>query len=212
MYIPTSFEWNDRTQIAAFMRENSFALLCSQPSTGGVPLLTHTPALLEERADGTWYLLTHLARQNPQAQHLEASAGTDAGEVTVVFSGPHAYISPSLYGKVLNVPTWNYLAIHATGEVRVVREKEAVLAFFETMFAAYDPAYAEQFHALPEGYTHGLLEALTAIEIRITRLEAKCKLNQNKPADDRTRIAASLAQSPRTEIRETGEWMTRIVL
>jgi len=106
MYIPNAFREDDQATLVAFMRAHSFATLVSV--VDGTPFATHLPLVISEES-GQILLVGHLAKANPHWRALTAS------DSLVIFQGPHAYISPSLYEKRESVPTWNYIAVHAYG-------------------------------------------------------------------------------------------------
>ena len=111
MYIPKHFEQNDRTSTIAFMQNFNFALLVSVKDT--IPVATHLPFVIEER-DHDIVLISHMSKANDQWRTAKDK------EVLVVFSEPHAYISPSHYEKQQNVPTWNYAVAHLHGKMELV--------------------------------------------------------------------------------------------
>src|SRR4051794_27392492 len=100
MYVPSAFAESDLNKLHDFIERNSFGLLVSLVK--GVPFATHLPFLLERNSGPDGSLVGHMARANPHWQELEAQT------VLVVFSGPHAYISPTWYEAENVVPTWNY--------------------------------------------------------------------------------------------------------
>lgn len=184
MYIPPHFRNADPDEAEAFIRQYPFGILVSSGSLR--PEITHLPFLFEKSAAGT-VLTTHLAGDN---SHLTA---LETGESTAVFSAPHAYISPTLYTRSENVPTWNYIAVHCTGRVKLIRELSEKIRVLEKTIAAFEPAYAAQWAALPEKYKRGLLEELTAAELHVTDIQTCSKLSQNKSATERRNIAEYLA-------------------
>src|SRR5258708_34802559 len=103
LYIPEFNRIEDRALTLAFLRANPFATLISTTETG--PFATHVPILAHE-ADGHLHLRGHMAKANPHWKSLAQDQ-----ESLVIFSGPHAYISPSLYEIRESVPTWNYAAV-----------------------------------------------------------------------------------------------------
>src|SRR5262245_22604814 len=106
MYIPKHFQTDDIAQMHELMRHHNFATLVTQQD--GAPFASHLPFLLDATRGPHGTLLAHLARANPQWQHLAA------GQVALaIFHGPHAYVSPSWYAAKLSVPTWNYAVVHA---------------------------------------------------------------------------------------------------
>src|SRR5579872_3239172 len=116
MYIPRLYEEKDKEKIRVFIRENSFAILISVQD--GRPIGTHIPLRLETGADGKDVLTGHISRGNEQRHTC-----TGGVRVLASFAGPHAYISPRWYTKI-NVPTWNYVAVHAYGTLQVIEGEE----------------------------------------------------------------------------------------
>jgi transcriptional regulator len=101
MYIPSSFSESNISKLHALIRSNSFGLLVS--AGADQPLATHLPVLLDSGAGTYGTLLGHVARANPQWRQMEGQ------RVLAIFSGPHAYISPTWYESEDVVPTWNYV-------------------------------------------------------------------------------------------------------
>jgi len=186
MYIPPHFVNADRDEALAFMKRFPFALLVSNGENG--PVSTHLPFIFHE-SEGRLVLTSHLAGENEQAKMLEDSP------VLVVFSAPHAYISPTLYDRKENVPTWNYVVVHCRGNARILGGDEAKTDVLERMIAVFEPAYIEQWKGLSAKYKNGLLGELTAFEIDVTKTEACSKLNQNKSDAEQARIAETLSQT-----------------
>ena len=116
MYVPTAFAETDEGKLHEFMQAYSFGLLVS--THGGEPFATHLPFLLDRNAGPHGTLVGHMARANPHWHDLEGQT------VLAVFSGPHAYISPTWYESENVVPTWNYVAVHAYGICRLVNDPE----------------------------------------------------------------------------------------
>lgn len=186
MYIPPHFVNPDRGEALAFMKRFPFALLVSNGENG--PVSTHLPFIFHE-SEGRLVLTSHLAAENEQAALLEKSP------VLVVFSAPHAYISPTLYDRRENVPTWNYVAVHCRGNARILDGNAAKTDVLERMITVFEPAYIEQWKGLSAKYKTGLLGELTAFEIDVTKTEACSKLNQNKSSTEQARIADALSRT-----------------
>ncbi len=213
MYVPEAFRLDDPRRIAELMRAHDFALLVTAPE--GVPQATHLPFLYDPEpvsdAGPAGTLLAHMARPNPQWRDFEKLAAAEQ-EALVIFQGPHAYISPTWYGEGLpNVPTWNYVAVHAYGLPKVIEEPERVRALLErlvaTQEAGLDPAWSTA--GLTEKYLAGMQRGLVAFEIPVSRLEAKAKLSQNKPASQLAAATAVLEGAEAPLGRQTGAWMRR---
>ncbi len=200
MYIPADFRWTDRPAILAFMRQHNFAAMI----TSGVADLhaTHLPFVLEDGADEKLILHAHLSRSNPQADVLATGA-----EVMVVFSGPHAYISPRHYTRADSVPTWNYLAVHAYGRATVVMDEAEGYRSLERLMETAEPGYNPHWARVSDRYKEGLFRGIAPFKIAVTRLDAKCKASQNKSEDERRRIAGELLLGADTAAQEVGRFM-----
>ncbi|MEJ8801805.1 FMN-binding negative transcriptional regulator [Pontibacter sp. H249] len=199
MYTPTHYQETDMQKLLGFIRAFNFATLVTIQDK--LPVATHLPFVVNEQ-EGQLVLLTHMAKQNPQWQDLEAGQ-----EALVIFQEPHAYISPSLYEKQLNVPTWNYCAVHAYGKARIIVEPEQMISAMETSIKAFDAEYLQQFRSLPEKYTFGMLKGIVMFEIAVSRLEGKYKISQNKSDADKQSVMESLLKSEDRTVRKVGEIM-----
>ena len=143
MYVPKHNQLEDRAALLAYMRAYSFAALTTAGPAGLTA--THLPFVIEEEG-GRITLLAHMAKANPQWRDFDA--GHDA---LVIFMQPHAYVSPRLYDSRQNVPTWNYVAVHAYGRPVLIEEREAKIELQQ----AHPPArcgYLTQMAELPESY------------------------------------------------------------
>jgi transcriptional regulator len=160
--------------------------------TGGGFAATVLPMLYDPDDGQLGTLRGHLARQNPQWRELPDDIGALA-----IFSGPDAYVSPTLYetkGRTgRDVPTWDYVTVHVHGVV-VVREDPAwLLAVVRGLSDRHEAGRTDQWSVddAPAGYIEGQLRAIVGVELRVSRLEAKRKLSQNRdPADVAGVIAA----------------------
>ena len=191
MYVPKHFEVTDTAWCHALIRAQSFALMITADDTGA-PFATHLPILVDERRGPLGTLRGHVARANPHWRHLAAGRPT-----LVVFSGAHAYVSPSWYATHPAVPTWNYVAVHASGTGALVEDAEQVRALLADLVHVYESPGPEawSFEALPADYVAGMQRGIVAFEIPIARLEGKAKLSQNRDAVDRGRTREALAAS-----------------
>jgi transcriptional regulator len=133
MYIPRRYQEKDREKIFSFIRENSFAILVSLQD--GLPVATHIPLLLEANHEGEDVLSGHISRGNDQKLSLMNGA-----KVLCIFPGPHSYVSPRWYTQ-LNVPTWNYIAVHIYGTLRIM-EGEELRAALARLVDTYEQSLA----------------------------------------------------------------------
>lgn len=189
MYIPNVYREDDVEKLVAFMRANSFATLVS--TLDGVLSASHIP-LVVTLQDKMVKLTGHLAKPNPQ---WKAFRTTDS---LAIFTGPHAYISPSLYEKHESVPTWNYIAVHAYGIPQVITQgdsRELMDKMINEMIDRYGSDYKSQWHSLSEGFREGMMNGIIGFEMVVTRLEGKYKLSQNRSQIDQHNVAHELLQS-----------------
>jgi len=208
MYVPDLFKLDDPAVAVEVMRAHDFALLVTAP--GGQPRASHLPFLLDETRGPQGTLLAHMARANPQWRDFE---GQGDGDALVVFQGAHGYVSPSWYPPGNNVPTWNYLAVHAYGRPRIL-EAPAARALIERLVAAHeggrDPSWS--LAGQDEKYLAAMLRGIVAFEIPIERLEAKAKLSQNKDAQTRANVVAALEAEGGENASGVAAAMRRLVL
>jgi len=137
----------------------------------------------------------HMAKNNPQWREFFDD------EVMVVFSGPHAYVSPRWYEQKERVPTWNYAAVHAYGTPKIIEERAAKYAGQERLVATHDPQWLPAFHDLREQYVTSMLEGIVNFEIKVTRIETRWKLSQNRGRREMELIAAELEKSSDSGVR-----------
>src|SRR5579863_10564416 len=126
------------------MRANPFAILVS--NADGIPFATHLPLLIDEVGDQI-IVQGHMARANTHWKSMK-----EYEESLVIFHGPHAYISPSLYETRESVPTWNYAAVHAYGKGTIVTDEARLNHLLEELIAHFDSQYAKRWPSLPEQY------------------------------------------------------------
>ncbi len=200
MYVPEQFRDDDTTNLVGFMRRHDFATLVSNHD--GMPLATHLPLLVTHVGDAIT-LHGHVARANPQWRSLASQ------DVLAVFTGPHAYVSPSLYERRESVPTWNYLAVHAYGTVRLVEGVDEVTGMLDALIERHEHAYRAQWDDLPEAYRGRMMDGLVGFEMTVMRLHGAAKLSQNKSRAEQRRIALALLESDDGAARETGAEMRR---
>ena len=186
MYSPPYNRVEDRAEVLAFMRAHNFALLVT--GTDGELHASHLPVMLRERGEQL-VIDVHMARANPQwLQFFDE-------DVMVVFSGPHAYVSPRWYAQKDRVPTWNYAAVHAYGKVKVVDERDAKHAAQAALVCRHDPDWEAGFAALTPKYLDDMLGAIVNFEIEVSRLETRWKLSQNRGRREQERIITALENS-----------------
>lgn len=198
MYIPKINAMTDREEVVAFMKQFSFATIITAKEN--FPVATHLPFLVSVKEDKI-ILTSHFAKAN------EHWAAVVENKVLVIFTEPHAYISPKNYDKELNVPTWNYISIHAYGPGRIITQMDKVIEILEATVSNYESAYMQQWKRLPEDFKLKMIKGIVAFEIEVTELQAKKKLSQNKTEAEQRRIINSLSNSDNDHARHIADYM-----
>ncbi|HNE50681.1 MAG: FMN-binding negative transcriptional regulator [Chitinophagales bacterium] len=198
MYIPNHFKQEDNDKTMEFMQTYNFALLISVDNE--LPIATHLPFVVEVQGN-SMVLFSHLSKTNPQWKSFADK------EVLVVFSEPHAYISPTLYTHEKNVPTWNYIAVHAYGKIQIANSNEKKLEILYKQMQNAEESYLAQFNRLEQKYVADLLDGIVAFEIQVNQLQSKAKLSQNKTAEERKNIKEHLLSTKNTVTQEIGKQM-----
>ncbi len=185
MYVPAHFAEHDRDTLHAFIQAHSFGLLIS--TVAGEPFPSHLPFLLERQCGPHGTLVGHMAKANSQWQEL------DGQTALAIFSGPHAYISPTWYEAEQVVPTWNYTAVHAYGNVHVIHDRDALLTIVQASVSFYEAAFPQPWKIPADDvFVDRLLKQIVGFRIEIERLEGKFKLNQNHPPERREKVICAL--------------------
>jgi transcriptional regulator len=175
MYTPKHYKNEDLATVKEFIKANSFGILVNQ--VDGKPWATHIPMELDTDADGKEVLVTHIAKANPQWRHF-----TETDEVLCIFNGPHSYVSSSWYADE-EVPTWNYIAVHVYGNIRILSEDE-VLASMHRLVDKYeeDSKHPISLHDMSPK-TMAQIKGVVGFKIRITDIQATYKLSQGREKD-----------------------------
>ncbi len=178
MYVPQAFQFTEQEALA-FVQAHDFGVLVTRDLT-----MSHIPMLLKKTANGL-VLCGHISARNPQVEAIRT------GETAkVLFAGPHAYISPTMYAEPLrNVPTWNYQVVEVLGILKAVAP-ENTLAFMTAQVEKYETEWAIK--DLSETYVAGNLRAILAFELSVGEIIGKNKMSQNKPQSERDRVAGYL--------------------
>lgn len=203
MYVPAAFAPADPAALRELIADYGFATLVSTSPDGLVA--THIPMLYEPEPTPRGRLVAHLARANPHGASLEGAA------VLAIFTGPHGYISPSWYATHPAVPTWNYAAVHVYGRARLVNDPTRLREIVARLIDKYEAGRPAPWSmaALPERYLRGMIGGIVGVEIHIERVEGKHKLSQNRDAEDRRRVIATLGESADPQDRALAAYMAR---
>ena len=186
IYVPEVFAEKDRETLLQLIRNSSFATLIS--SVGSDPIVAHVPVLLDETGS---ILHAHVARANPVWRDFMPDR-----ELLFLFHGPHHYISPNWYNSHPSVPTWNYAVIHVSGIPDIIEDQKKIESMLRRLVAEHESSFETPWQMeLPEEYLRNMINGIVAFETRITRIEGKFKLSQNRSLEDRRNVIAALQKA-----------------
>jgi transcriptional regulator len=195
MYTPAHFAANDLAKIAAFVDRVGAADLVTFDGTRLVSTLL--PVIWDSGTGANGRLLGHIALNNPQWK----TAVPDIPALAII-RGPQAYISPSWYQSTRDhgrtVPTWNYTAVHFTGQVTFRRDDDWLRDVVTRLTERHEAGRNGRWWIsdAPEKFIAGQLRAIVGVEMQVELIEAKDKLSQNRTPQDRARVIASLTDEP----------------
>lgn len=200
MYLPPHFAVTNLDEIVSSVESiGAVDLITVDPA--GHPQVTLMPVIWDRRdwnAEKSNFgtLRMHMARAN---KHWESIIDGSVG--LAILHGPQAYVSPSAYeskrehGRV--VPTWNYTSMHFEGEVSISHDVEQLRQVVSELTDLHEARRDRSWYVTdaPESYIEGQLRGIVGITLRITGIEAKAKLSQNRSVEDRMGVANDLRQS-----------------
>lgn len=188
MHPNPAFRKTEKPQNLAFARDRSFGALSINADDG--PLIAHVPFQLSE--DGA-YLEAHLVRSNPIARALKGSQ-----KAVVAVSGGDGYISPDWYGTENLVPTWNYVAVHLRGVLRLLPDdalRGILERLSENMEARLLPKPIWKIDKVSDEALAKMMRQIVPIAMDVETVDGTWKLAQNKPEEARLAAADALAQT-----------------
>ncbi len=204
MYSPTHYKENREDLVHEVIRDFSFATLISVTKEG--PVMSHLPVIYDAEKN---VLVSHCARANPHWKFFN-----EKNPVTVIFHGPHAYISPAWYQPDPdNVPTWNYVAIHITGIARVIEDEDQAWRLMNRLVNHYEDFYKTGWKLPSEPndrLKRDLQKGITVFEISMGKIDSKFKLSQKQNPEDRKSVIENLPQYSSEQGRWVAEFMKRI--
>lgn len=184
MYIPKHFKETDEQEIERFIRENSFGIIVTVQD--GLPIGTHIPFMVEKR-NNELILRAHISRANEQKASL-----TDGTEVLIIFNGPHTYISSTWY-ESNEVPTWNFLAVHAYGTLRLINDEELHKSLSD-LVRTHEGDSGHTIESYTDEHVRKLMKGVIGFEVTVREIQAKYKLSQNKNDADREGVYKGLEE------------------
>ena len=175
MYVPNHYKNENLDEVKDFIKNNAFGILVNQ--VDGKPWATHIPLELEKNNKGANVLVGHIAKANPQWKSF-----SDKAEVLCIFNGPHAYVSSSWY-KEEEVPTWNYIAVHVYGQLKILSEEETMASLHRLVnkYETNSESPIDLNNLSPK--TLRQVKGVVGFEIEISTIQAAFKLSQTREED-----------------------------
>ncbi|AOM79422.1 FMN-binding negative transcriptional regulator [Pedobacter steynii] len=201
MYIPNQFQFRDKAEKIAFMKQYSFATIIT--NKGQIPIATQLPFFIYDTRDKL-VLSSHFAIANEQVKYIETNISL------IIFTEPHAYISPVHYDKVESVPTWDYISIHAYGKAKILEDEGSKIKVLEEMIGFYDQNYLAQWNSLSDKFKIGMMRGIVAFELEVTELQGQKKISQNKTEVERQRIANHLEKGGSTVENDLATYIRKL--
>ena len=205
MYTPPFNRAEDEDELRRFVARARAGWLVTNGQEAA-PSATYLPVLWREDR-----VIAHVARANPHWREI----GPDTPALVIV-TGPDAYVSPTWYaakaehGKV--VPTWNYSAVHLTGLARVHDDPAWLRMAVEELTAEHEGHREDPWHVsdAPGPYIDGQLRGIVGVELRLTLVEGKAKLSQNRSRADREGVVTGLRETGRPDEQPVADQMAAI--
>jgi len=189
LYPPKQHQDNDINHLIEVIKAYPLATVISVENN--LPLITHLPLIYEDEK-----LIGHIDINNPQAKLLK-----DNRDVTLIFSGPECYISPSIF-ETAHLPTWNYIKVHLSGKVKANTDKAALKKSLITMTEFLEAPDQKYILNADNPRLDKNLDYIVMFEITITHWEGKFKLSQDKKTIDIKAAREELVKANTTNIEE----------
>ena len=171
-YPPKHHQTNDINHMIDVIKTYPLATLISIKNSK--PLISHLPLVYNELGK----LIGHIDKYNPQAELLKNN-----NPISIIFSGPQCYISPSIY-TTIQLPTWNYIKVHLEGTVKAIEDKEALKKSLITMTEFLEQPDHKYVLEPDNQRMLGAIDYIEMFEITINTWEGKFKLSQDKKPQD----------------------------
>jgi transcriptional regulator len=211
MFVPHQYREPGASWMLDLIRGNPLALLVTNGSAAEGPFATHLPVIRDPQASGgKWaddlsggVLLGHMNRQNPHWAALESGQ-----EILLVFTGPHAYVSPTVYETTPAAPTWDFTAVHVHGTMQKIDSLEETLGVVQATVRTFEADLGTGWDmAQSVGYFRRIVPGVGAFRVAVTGAEGMFKLSQEQEPCVRDRVRRSFAECDRALHRETARLM-----
>ncbi|MER5811454.1 FMN-binding negative transcriptional regulator [Streptomyces sp. NPDC002033] len=213
MFVPNDYREPDSSWMVDLIRANPLALAVANGSPEDGPFATHLPVIFDPETPGApaaglpgATLLGHLNRENPHWAALETGS-----VLLLTFTGPHSYVSPTVYEKTPAAPTWNFTSVHVRGVVERIDSAEETLGVVQSTVRAFEGRFGNGWDMTESlDYFREILPGVGAFRFTVTGAEGMFKLSQEQPGEVRERVRESFGRSACTYKRETAGLMSNL--
>ena len=188
MYKLPHFTEKDTDKVIAFMKENAFAIITGWGEQ--YPVATHIPLEVVVEANDKIILCGHIMKNSDHHKAFVKNSN-----VLAIFNGPHCYVSASWYNNPQSASTWNYMTVHAKGNI-VFTDDTGTYAAIKAVTNKYEgTATAAAFDAMSKEYIDQMLKAIIGFTIEVEKLDNVFKLSQNKSESEQINIIEQLKKT-----------------
>ncbi|WP_431042202.1 FMN-binding negative transcriptional regulator [Streptomyces sp. P1-3] len=213
MFVPSHYRAPDGSWMVDLIRNNPLGLAVSNGSPEDGPFATHLPVIQDPQMTGEWSadlsggtLLGHMNRANPHWKALETGS-----VILLTFTGPHAYVSPTVYEKTPAAPTWNFTSVHVHGVVEKIEGIEKTLEVVKSTVRAFEDGFGTDWDMTESlDYFRKIVPAVGAFRVSVTGAEGMFKLSQEQKPEVSALVRESFSESPCTRHRATAEMMSQL--
>lgn len=191
MYVPADYRTPDPSWVADLAGGNPLALLCTNGD--GTPHATHLPVITcpDSAFEPGGMLVGHMNRANPHWSSLASGGGA-----LLVFTGPQAYVSPTVYAVTPAAPTWDFTAVHVRGAIERIEDPGETMSVIRATVSAFESRFGNDWDMAPSfGYFDKIVPGVGAFRFQIGDIQAMFKLSQEQRPEVRRRVWRSFADS-----------------
>jgi len=213
MFVPSQYSEPDGSWMVDLLRNNPLALMVSNGAASAAPFATHLPVIPDPDMTGEWsadlsgaVLLGHMNRANP---HWRALGDGDISLLS--FTGPHAYVSPTVYEVTPAAPTWNFTSVHVRGVVEKIESTEETLEVVQSTVRAFEADFGAAWDMTESlDYFRKIVPAVGAFRLTVSGAEGMFKLSQEQEPEVRDRVQREFSRRECGRHRETAAFMRRL--
>ncbi|CAM5535337.1 FMN-binding negative transcriptional regulator OS=Streptomyces alboniger OX=132473 GN=CP975_00195 PE=4 SV=1 [Streptomyces alboniger] len=216
MFVPAPYRQPSASWMVDILRGNPLALMTSNGPAEAGPYATHLPVIQDPEMTEEWApdlsgarLLGHMNRANPHWKAME-----DGTPVLLTFTGPHAYVSPTVYQITPAAPTWDFTSVHVHGRLRKIEHEEAGEETLEVVRATVRTFEGDFGNAWDmsdsQDYFRKILPAVGGFRIDVSGAEGMFKLSQEQDPHIRERVREDFANRDSDAHRSAARLMDRL--